>query len=527
MEHKFYTDNFERLLKEKSDEFRMYPSKRVWHSIYNDLHPDRKWPSITVSLLLVSILFLIGYWNSSADKKTTAMLIAQADAATKKVLENNNTPTPVNSPTFHNAVILPEAQPTSATGNYRSGTLAYNKNSSSKTTAPGNKNFTVSSIQTHTSAKLPALNNQSNALIVTVNNNPVVKYTEGEYGAVKAAANHNASQTTETEKTFKVKSSSAFAVELTNKAEETVIAANDNINNPAPLSSAEEKNTGSNKSASEIKKSVNGKSVLSAEDKSWIEHYALYNKNYRRRWKGRLSSEIYFTPSVGYRTFTSNTNAVPAVPAAFTTMVPPNTLTPNINHKPAPGFEAGIGFSYSLAKNLRVKAGIQANFTNYTVSATQINHPVTTTIMLNDLNSGYTYLESRSSTLANIPGINTHQVHNQTYQLSLPVGLAVKLASKEKLEWYAGAAIQPTYILGGKTHLISADHNNYVVEPSLMRRWGLNGGFETYFQYKLNNIILQAGPQLRYQFTSTYSKQYTYNEKLYNVGLKLGLVKNF
>ena len=65
MENNFYNDNFEALLKEKSDEFRMYPSKRVWHSIYNDLHPSRKWPSIAISMLLVIALLLIGYLNTS------------------------------------------------------------------------------------------------------------------------------------------------------------------------------------------------------------------------------------------------------------------------------------------------------------------------------------------------------------------------------------------------------------------------------------------------------------------------------
>ncbi|MBK7882749.1 MAG: hypothetical protein IPJ81_02125 [Chitinophagaceae bacterium] len=54
MEKKIYTDNFERMLKDKLDEFRMRPSKRIWHSIYNDLHPGKKWPSITISLLLIT-----------------------------------------------------------------------------------------------------------------------------------------------------------------------------------------------------------------------------------------------------------------------------------------------------------------------------------------------------------------------------------------------------------------------------------------------------------------------------------------
>ena len=43
MEKEFYTDDrFEQLIKERADQFSMYPSKRVWHSIYNNLHPSRR-----------------------------------------------------------------------------------------------------------------------------------------------------------------------------------------------------------------------------------------------------------------------------------------------------------------------------------------------------------------------------------------------------------------------------------------------------------------------------------------------------
>jgi len=72
MEKNFYNDEFEQLLKEKSDGFRMYPSKRVWHSIYNDLHPGRKWPSVAVSLVLIIALLMVGYWNNKSTPVTIA-----------------------------------------------------------------------------------------------------------------------------------------------------------------------------------------------------------------------------------------------------------------------------------------------------------------------------------------------------------------------------------------------------------------------------------------------------------------------
>src|SRR5881394_1626314 len=93
MERKFYTDNFEQLLKEKSDEFRMYPSKRVWHSIYNDLHPGRKWPSVAVSLVLIIALLMVGYWNNNNSNTVTI-----ADAAQK------NIPNTTQAPGNNNAV---------------------------------------------------------------------------------------------------------------------------------------------------------------------------------------------------------------------------------------------------------------------------------------------------------------------------------------------------------------------------------------------------------------------------------------
>ena len=69
-ENEFYADEFEQLLKEKADQFSMYPSKRVWYSIYNNLHPSRRWPSVVVSLLLLTSLMLIGYLHTGDNSIT-------------------------------------------------------------------------------------------------------------------------------------------------------------------------------------------------------------------------------------------------------------------------------------------------------------------------------------------------------------------------------------------------------------------------------------------------------------------------
>ncbi|MGH2564085.1 MAG: hypothetical protein ACRDE5_06215, partial [Ginsengibacter sp.] len=64
MERRFSMNDFEQSLKEHADEFKMIPSKRVWHGIYNDLHPGRRWPSIAMALSLIFTLVVIGYLNT-------------------------------------------------------------------------------------------------------------------------------------------------------------------------------------------------------------------------------------------------------------------------------------------------------------------------------------------------------------------------------------------------------------------------------------------------------------------------------
>ena len=65
MERKFYPENFERFLKGHADQFKMTPSKKVWHGIYNDLHPGRRWPSVAMSMVFIFTLVIIGHLNTN------------------------------------------------------------------------------------------------------------------------------------------------------------------------------------------------------------------------------------------------------------------------------------------------------------------------------------------------------------------------------------------------------------------------------------------------------------------------------
>ncbi|MFN8252045.1 MAG: hypothetical protein U0V75_09205 [Ferruginibacter sp.] len=565
MEHKFYTDNFERLLRERSDEFRMYPSKRVWHSIYNDLHPDRKWPSIAVSFVLVTILFLIGYWNNNLTTTTTVSGQQNALAAAGQAKKNISLTEPTTTAPFAannsttNTLPVQYSAPAAQSPNEHSkpASIKVSSNYNRPAVTAGSVRNTVASNR-HTSVNNPDVKNTRTALadageglteniatgqntadrdaITTTNHN---QYQTAATAAAAASVNSNDDRSTvggnianaNTGKTIAA-SASENAAEIT---DEPVTGKDDILVSPSGNADAIPVNSSLTGLSQKLAAKPTAATLqaaagqLTQEDKSWIEHYALYNKPSKKWWKGRLNSEIYFTPGVAFRKMTPNTDYALAYSSITNNITTPGSTVnfDQLNYNPGVTFEAGAGVSYAIAKNIRLKTGLQFNFNNYSIDVSEINHPVLTTLLLTDISTGNTYQEGRRSSLANVPGYNKQKVHNQTSQISLPVGVAIKLKGGNKLEWYAGAAIQPTYVLGGKANLISFDHKNYVADPAMIRSWNLHTAFETYIHYKLDGFTLQAGPQFRYQMMSTYSKKYTYSESLYNVGLKIGLVKNF
>ena len=260
-----------------------------------------------------------------------------------------------------------------------------------------------------------------------------------------------------------------------------------------------------------------------------MENYAFANKPSGSKWRSRVTYELYTTPSIGYRTMKKNTpfNPVISSPLLATTNIEQD-YNNAVSQAAAVNMELGGNILYSISKKLNIKIGVQLNYTNYNINVFELKHPTMTILALNDFNSGLPVLSSRSTSLANTEGVYNKKLNNNTYQISLPLGADIKLAGNDNLKWFAGATIQPTYIAGGNAYFISADLKNYVADNSLIRKWNLNAGIETFISYKTKSgITLNAGPQMRYQLLSTYSKEYTYDEKLYNFGLKIGIITRF
>lgn len=243
--------------------------------------------------------------------------------------------------------------------------------------------------------------------------------------------------------------------------------------------------------------------------------------------ESELSYQLYATSSVGYRNGYRNTET--EISNASTDQLQNVTdLNKTLRYMPEYNLEAGGAFLVNVTTSLRLKAGMQLNYTNYKltneegtgdVANSEINNPVINNVALvNEIQILH-------------PDMNAElkKYNSSTYEISIPLGTELELIGNHQLKWFAGATIQPSYIVGGYPGQNKNEMKSYLPEDgSGFRKWNVNTSFETFLSYKLpNGSIINAGPQFRYQLFSSYESKYLYNDKQYNIGLKLGISRNF
>ena len=552
MDRNLDIDDFERLLKDRSDEFKLYPTKRVWHSIYNNIHPGKKWPSIAMCITLISILMMVGFLNTSnttttapiagvTANQTITITTSTYNPLSETVLPNkniddnnftlNNNSNPFGYSTSNNTNPFTAFNLTTPTSN--------NKNSS------GYINNKLVDAATSSNENTVAFNNQ----IKTAKNTLPVKRANGvqiDSYPSNLIAERNASDKSfsdaqsklivSEQKSVPLTLPAALVTENTNSlsidasAEQHKIVAiiptdengnttivTDNVENlKADIEYVKSKTVSSNATLLAItKKDAADKReiFLSDADKAWIENYALYNKPGAKKWAGKLGWQFYVTPSVVYRTLK---NVIPS----------DQDINKEVVQHPSMGVEIGAGIIYPIFKGVKIKTGLQLNYTRYNTEAYENSHPVATSITLrNDEVPGQFYQAARTTPYSNYGGITPIKLHNETYQLSIPMGVDFKIAGNDVVQWNVGTTIQPTFVFGGKSYLLSSDKRNFIKETSLLNRFNLNAGFETFISYKLNGFTVQIGPEFRKQLFTTNSKTYTVQEKLTTYGIKFGITK--
>src|SRR6202000_69881 len=99
-ENNFYSDDFEELIRGKTEQYKMYPSENVWKGVHSALHTKRKWFIGSMALLVTGTLFMAGRElilpsnHSTNSHKTAAASNTVADAS-RSTTTDITTPTPL------------------------------------------------------------------------------------------------------------------------------------------------------------------------------------------------------------------------------------------------------------------------------------------------------------------------------------------------------------------------------------------------------------------------------------------------
>ena len=242
--------------------------------------------------------------------------------------------------------------------------------------------------------------------------------------------------------------------------------------------------------------------------------------------KSKLTFQVFFSPTVSYRKLSEN--------KSFLNAVPQSNASPNyaalydinnvVTHRPNMGLELGFAAKYPVAKNVKLRGGVQFNLSGYDIKSFTYAPEVAVLA----LNSGFNQVDyvGTVTTHRNFSGGKAEWLKSFYLQLSAPIGFEVKLIGNSKTSLGIVSTVQPTYIIGDKAYLLSTDYKNYTEVPYLTRRWNVNTSLETFISYSTGKMNWQVGPQVRYQLLSSFVDKYPIKENLFDFGLKVGVSLN-
>lgn len=464
MERNINNKDFEQFIKKNADQYRMYPSEKVWKGVYSALHTRRRWYGIGLGLLLLSAVAVT--WVMTNTPSTKQLSKANQSSASKLI----NTTQKISPDEFI------------------SSTIQHNNQ----------KEILLPKETESNSVSFPELANNS-----MDNSSPVTLTVEPDI-----AANSPAISKTNTiqEKPLSVK---PLEIVISDQATDNESDLNNIVTQKTSDSYIPQPTT-----AHKDKYPLTIESVLNT--------YKAGGANS----KGKTSLQFFFTPTVSYRKLSENksvvrntsTTSIAGSPSSFTSLYGINNV---VTHKPDMGIEFGLTAGYPLSKNFKLIGGLQFNISRYGIKAYTTYGEIATVALDRGSDSIATWSNYR-----NFSGSNTNWLQNYYFSVSAPIGAEYRLFNGNKTQFGVSATLQPSYMLGDRAYLITTDYKNYVEIPWLIRRWNLNTSIETFVGYTTGKITWHVGPQVRYQVFSSFQNKYPVKENLFDFGLKVGIMLN-
>jgi len=467
MERQFNNGDFEKLLRDNANQYRMYPSEKVWKGIDSALHTRRRWYGLTAAIMFLitgSVVSIIIFNDKSSKNNITE----------QKNISNQKTSQPQSS-------LSAAAEQRHFTPEIKKPVIV-NVPVSDLTKTYLNNHITANPMKDSEEERInPDQNNLSGMLDTDM----------------PSSIN---------EEPYSFFDPMSFHLNLRNDNTRVATEKQENSSN-----AINEKMIGEQSSVHEdVEKKINDAiSALASQNISTS----------KQKKQARVTAQIYFTPTVSYRNLTENKRVLNGN-GYYVPVIDLNNL---VKHKPAMGLEFGIEGRYRINKNFSIKTGLQFNINRYDIRA--YSHPTEIATVALNSGSGVDSLATLSN-YRNFNGNSANWLENFYFQTSIPVGAEIILGTRNNIQWGISATIQPTYVIGDRAYVISSDYKNYAKFPDLMRRWNISTGVGTFVSYSTGRIRWQAGPHVRYQHLSSFVNALTIKEKLYAIGLRVGATLN-
>lgn len=477
MESNFRNRDFEQYVKQNADQYRMFPSEKVWKGIHGTLHTRRKWYGLGLALLLLSTVTAVTWvmvsYPVSDNKRITGVIPVQKPSATEsattqEVVDTKNIPFSIKE------VIPATARRNQPAGNFTTSATNNDILLDGAIDAPGflaDAEAHNQKAQLHTVVTAPRIGTASHNIIPTPG-------------------------------------------PLTGKEEVATI--NDN---PFMENNADAKNT------------APAPSLTRANDEDFYSQtIESVTNEYKRKPRKMLDIQLYLTPTISYRKLAVNKsmditapNAIPSgnMATALSNMQDVNNF---VTHKPDMGLQVGLQGGYAITKNIRARAGVQFNINRYDIKAS-LNNMVAAPY---DLNAPGGNIEPMriGTYLRNYNGSKSDWLKNYYFSVSMPIGVEMTLFGTDKASVGIAGTVQPTYIIKDRAYMISTDYKSYATIPWLTRKVNVSTGFEAFVNYVSGVTRWQIGPQVRYQILSSFHNKYPVKENLFDFGVKIGVSLN-
>lgn len=323
MEQKFYTDNFENLLKENADKFKMYPSKKVWQGIYNNVHPGTKWPSLAMNILFIFTLVIIGHLNTQQSEQSSLTDIQESIQVQKNLHTNKG----ISSESKAINVI------------FKNSNQVVDKNK-----RIDHKKDNTSNNDLISKYKLNIANKNS---IISTNNNVILtanKYGRNTHDKIITPINSENKELSLNDRTVSI-NGDKLNFDLLENFKTTISLSNLNTINSLPPNT--------NRSL-QIDQPDNEVTLLTAIDGATpetIKDFTNVSLLKNRKPSNKISWTYYLSPTISYRRYSKHdaSDANQTLARLVYTVTNPN-FNWAVTHRPSPGIETGTAMKYSLSK---------------------------------------------------------------------------------------------------------------------------------------------------------------------------------